>query len=468
MLNPKAAVHFPRWTKIASMKITASNLTPGPNESLKLSVDLLAQLKSAGTLDAQISKVVDGGLLLSTRLGDLFTNNSPGLKSGDKLQLQYTERDSKPILRATKLETQPIRINSAAFPQLNKLLPSSKPGLAKIVNETTAHIEIKFSGKLLELPRFPELVGTRLLSLQSVQHGRAIEILPVDTTQLLKSLLNNLAARPGAASVPAPTVKVLQLLASISVPVQKSISPTKPAPTAQTDLLWNGRTAAPGQKPAPGLAQPVAARPEAPPALPDPLLQDSQKCLNPIRRGRSVSDTGSPFRPLPKTGAAIPGAAIPGAVVSGAVVSGAVVSGAVVSGAVVSGAVVSGAVVSGAVVSGAVVSGAAVSGAVVSGNAPENRQQPVLIDQLLRSVFSSQESTADQLKQWLKPLNLSPTAQLPGSLSVASDILIYLGLPNHLAAAIEAFRNHLDAAGSAQAPAAEGFTNKDALLKLIQ
>ncbi|MFT5218312.1 MAG: hypothetical protein ACI87H_000446, partial [Gammaproteobacteria bacterium] len=88
--------------------------------------------------------------------------------------------------------------------------------------------------------------------------------------------------------------------------------------------------------------------------------------------------------------------------------------------------------------------------------------------QLLRSVFSSQESTADQLKQWLKPLNLSPTAQLPGSLSVASDILIYLSLPNHLAAAIEAFRNHLDAAGSAQAPAAEGFTNKDALLKLIQ
>ena len=95
MLKAKAAVHFPRWTNIASMKITASNQTTVHNESLKSSVDLLALLKSAGTVDAQITKVVDGGLLLNTRLGELFTNNSSGLKTGDKLQLTYGESDSK-------------------------------------------------------------------------------------------------------------------------------------------------------------------------------------------------------------------------------------------------------------------------------------------------------------------------------------------------------------------------------------
>ena len=70
--------------------------------------DLLAQLKAAGTIEAEVIQVLQDKLLLSSRLGDILTSNSLNYKVGDQLNLRLGGSEQNPVLKASPRIPGPI------------------------------------------------------------------------------------------------------------------------------------------------------------------------------------------------------------------------------------------------------------------------------------------------------------------------------------------------------------------------
>jgi hypothetical protein len=128
--------------------------------------DLLAQLKAAGTIEAEVIKVLQDKLLLSSRLGDILTTNSLNYKVGDQLNLRLGGSEQNPVLKASPKQTGLMTLNRDQNLRLSRSLPADQAVLAVVTRITAQRIEIRLAEQILTLPRQPGIARDQLLSLQ--------------------------------------------------------------------------------------------------------------------------------------------------------------------------------------------------------------------------------------------------------------------------------------------------------------
>ena len=176
----QTAASYPGWTIIASMdiKILSEFLTGKP--AVSQTGDLLAQLKTAGTIEAEVIKVLQGKLLLSSRFGEILTTNTLNYKPGDQINLRLSGDAQNPVLKASPRIPGPVILDSGQNPRLSRALPPGQSVLAVVSGVTPQRIEIRLAGQILTLPRQPGVARNQLLSLQRNDARRSIEITPLD------------------------------------------------------------------------------------------------------------------------------------------------------------------------------------------------------------------------------------------------------------------------------------------------
>ena len=205
--------------------------------------DLLAQLKAAGTIEAEVIKVLQNKLLLSSRLGDILTSNSLNYKVGDQLNLRLTGSEQNPVLKASPRQSGPMTLNSDQNLKLSRALPADQPVLAVVTRIAGQRIEIRLAEQILTLPRQAGIARDQLLSLQQNNSNRTIEITTVDRKMIYKALLKQLVPRqsdPGPASL----VKLLNLVnKAVVAPATKTAPVTNLAqsPTRGESALAESR-----------------------------------------------------------------------------------------------------------------------------------------------------------------------------------------------------------------------------------
>jgi len=173
--------------------------------------DLLAQLKAAGTIEAEVIKVLQDKLLLRSRLGDILTSNSLNYKVGDQLNLRLGGSEQNPVIKASPKQSGSMTLNSDQNLRLSRALPADQPVLAVVTKIAAQRIEIRLAEQILTLPRQPGIAQEQLISLKQNNIKRTIEITPVDRKMIYKALLKQLVPRhsdPGPASL----VKLLNLV----------------------------------------------------------------------------------------------------------------------------------------------------------------------------------------------------------------------------------------------------------------
>ena len=172
------------------IKILSELLTGKP--AVSQTGDLLAQLKAAGTIEAEVIKVLQGKLLLSSRFGEILTTNTLNYKPGDQINLRLSGDAQNPVLKASPRTPGPVILDSGQNPRLSRALPPGQPVLAVVSRITAQRIEIRLADQILTLPRQSGIVRNQLLSLQRNDVGRSIEITPLDRKLIYKGLLKQL------------------------------------------------------------------------------------------------------------------------------------------------------------------------------------------------------------------------------------------------------------------------------------
>jgi hypothetical protein len=221
--------------------------------------DLLAQLKAAGTIEAEVIKVLQGKLLLSSRLGEILTSNTLNYKPGDQINLRLSGDEQNPVLKASPRIPRPVTLDSGQNPRLNRALPLDQPVLAVVSKVTTRRIEIRLAGQTLTLPRPAGVSKNQLLNLQRNDARRTIEITPVDRKLIYKGLLKQLVPdQPKSSS--SSLVKLLGLVSKVTDTGQAKAAPTSsrqsPANTIASKLqLVETHPATAPLKPRPAAAQ---------------------------------------------------------------------------------------------------------------------------------------------------------------------------------------------------------------------
>ena len=165
------------------------------------SSNLLAKLKAAGTVEAEVIKVLQDRLLLSSRLGEILTSNSLNYKKGDQLTLRLAGSDREPVLKVSPRLSGPVTIEVNQNPRLGRLVPVNTAVLAIVTSVTPQRIEIRIAEQILTLSRQPGLARGQLLSLQRNNTNQKIEIKPVDRKLIYKAMLKQLVpGQPEAGS----------------------------------------------------------------------------------------------------------------------------------------------------------------------------------------------------------------------------------------------------------------------------
>jgi len=172
------------------IKILSELLTGKP--AVSQTGDLLAQIKAAGTIEAEVIKVLQGKLLLSSRFGEILTTNTLNYKPGDQINLRLSGDAQNPVLKASPRIPGPLILDSGQNPRLNRALPPGQSVLAVVSRITAQRIEIRLADQILTLPRQPGVARNQLLSLQRNDAGRSIEITPLDRKLIYKGLLKQL------------------------------------------------------------------------------------------------------------------------------------------------------------------------------------------------------------------------------------------------------------------------------------
>ncbi len=202
--------------------------------------DLLAQLKAAGTIEAEVLKLLPGNkLLLSSRLGDILTSNSLNYQAGDRLNLRFDDSAQQPVLRVSPRPGKPLLLDSRQNPELTRALTSDRPMLARVIRIVAQQAEIRLADQTLKLPRQVALVKNQLLSLRRNDARHSIEITRLERKAVYKAILKQLIPQQ-ADSRTSSLVRLLNLIAPSTVeprpaPPQRpetsrSQWPTKPMP----------------------------------------------------------------------------------------------------------------------------------------------------------------------------------------------------------------------------------------------
>jgi hypothetical protein len=213
--------------------------------------DLLAQLKAAGTIKAEVIRVLQGKLLLSSRLGEILTTNTLNYKPGDQINLRLGGDEQNPVLKASPVIPRPITLDSGQNPRLSRALPPDQSVLAVVSRITAQRIEIRLAGQILTLPRAAGITRNQLLVLQRNDAMRSIEITPLDRKLIYKGLLKQLVPDQHK-SASTSLVRLLRLVTEAVNTVQpKAVPESDPSLQAPAKTLAN----TPRQAPAKTLAE---------------------------------------------------------------------------------------------------------------------------------------------------------------------------------------------------------------------
>jgi len=207
--------------------------------------DLLTQLKAAGTIEAEVIKLLQGNkLLLSSRLGDILTSNSLNYKPGDRLDLRLDDSARQPVLKTSPRPAKTIILDSRQNPELTRALAPDRPTLARVIKIVAQQAEIQLAEQILKLPRQVTLARNQLLSLQRNDTRHSIEISRIDSKAIYKAVLKQLVPQQ-AENSRSSLVRLLNLISHSTVkphqvPAQRSEttrqqqpnSPIPPAPAA--------------------------------------------------------------------------------------------------------------------------------------------------------------------------------------------------------------------------------------------
>ena len=156
--------------------------------------DLLAQLRAAGTLEAEVVRLLrDNQLLLNSRLGQIRTQNSLDYRVGDRINLRLDESSGQAVFKTSRAEARPILLDGRSNPELVRALPPERPQLARVLRVLARHAEIRLAEQVMRLPRSPEIKAGQWLSLERRDAGQRIEIMPLQNKALYKAIIKQLA-----------------------------------------------------------------------------------------------------------------------------------------------------------------------------------------------------------------------------------------------------------------------------------
>lgn len=191
--------------------------------------DLLTKIKAAGSIEAEVIKVLQGKLLLSSRLGEILTTNTLNYKPGDQINLRLGGDEQNPVLKASPGTPKPVTLDSDQNPRLSRALPADQSVLAVVNKITAQRIEIRLAGQILTLPRQAGVSRNQLLVLQRDDARRSIEITPLDRKLIYKGLLKQLVPDQSKSSS-ASLIKLLRL-------INKAVDTAQPRVAPEADPL---------------------------------------------------------------------------------------------------------------------------------------------------------------------------------------------------------------------------------------
>ena len=204
------------------------------------SSNLLAQLKAAGTIEAEVIKVLQDKLLLSSRLGEILTSNSLNYKTGDQLNLRLAGSDLEPVLKVSPRQSGPVTLDDNQNPRLTRLVPVNTAVLAIVTSVVPQRIQIRLAEQILTLPHQPGIARGQLLSLQRNNASQKIEITPVDRKLIYKAMLKQLV--PGQPETGSKSlVKLLNLVNKVT---SSPTSQAAPVTNRITDTFGGGNSTA--------------------------------------------------------------------------------------------------------------------------------------------------------------------------------------------------------------------------------
>lgn len=194
------------------MEISNAN-KPVSSTATPLPIGELSELLSrSGPIEARVLKLLDGGLLLGSRLGEILTSNNLKFKVGDRLTLRIDGDAGKPLLRVTAATPRPILIDLRDAPALTRLLLPGRPQLASVVAHGAEKMQFKIDNQRLSTTAHPGLRKGQLVSLLRSAERHSVEIRPLDARPVFKALVTRLIAARYDSGRPAALVSLLRLL----------------------------------------------------------------------------------------------------------------------------------------------------------------------------------------------------------------------------------------------------------------
>ena len=178
------------------MEIRNSSDLPGAQLGIARVSDLLTQLRAAGSIEAEVVKLLqDNKLLLNTRLGQILTSNKLQYRPGDRLMLRLDDSGQQPVLKVSTPAVKTVSLDSRQHPELARQLPPDQPLLARVVKIVAQRAEVQLADQLVRLPRQITAVRNQVLSLRRNDANRSIEVTPIDRKAIYKAILQQLVPR---------------------------------------------------------------------------------------------------------------------------------------------------------------------------------------------------------------------------------------------------------------------------------
>ena len=264
--------------------------------------DLSALLLRTGPIEARVLKLLDSGLLLGSRLGEILTSNNFKFKVGDRLILRIDASASKPLLRVTAAPAQAIVLDLRDAPTLTRLL---LPGRAQLASVTTAgpdKMQLVIGEQRVNTAAQPGIRKGQLLSLLQSADRRSVEIRPVDARPVLKALVMRLIAAQYDSGRPPALVNLLRLLhqadpKAVRGDARATTERQQSVPSPAVASKFTGNNAKPVM---PGAAVSTTATPPASSASPSTALKNSSHSF-PTAAIKTTAPQLAPKAPLDVT-----------------------------------------------------------------------------------------------------------------------------------------------------------------------
>ncbi len=253
--------------------------------------DLLAQLKAAGTIEVEVIKVLQGKLLLGSRLGEILAANTLNYKPGDQFNLRLSGDTKNPVLKASPRIPGPQILDSTRNPHLRQLLPPGQSVLAMVSGMTARHIEIRLAGQILSLPPQSGVTRNQLIGLLRNDASRSIEITPLDRKLIYKALLKQLLPDQ-LKSNSTSLIKLLNLLKKTLKAIPPEAAPTTASSRQLPQMpIANKRQSRASQPPGIPVKTPAAPPADKPPVS---SKSDTRTPVVPGRTGALLSRETTP------------------------------------------------------------------------------------------------------------------------------------------------------------------------------